>query len=84
MEEEEGPTECALMAFSDSEVYNINSCSNSCPALKEYEALKVKYNCQRIEINDVNFSLANHKRGLGVLEEQLTFIDRMNQTLLRI
>ena len=60
-------------AFSDFEVYNINSCSNSCPALKEHEAFKVKYDSQIIELNNVNFSLENHKRGLGVLEEQLAF-----------
>ncbi|GKB95470.1 hypothetical protein Tco_0981607 [Tanacetum coccineum] len=70
-DEEEAPAEMALMAFSDSEVLSAKSCSKTCTALKEYEALKKHYDEQRIELNQTNYNLSNHKRGLAILEEQI-------------
>ncbi|GJX15384.1 putative ribonuclease H-like domain-containing protein [Tanacetum coccineum] len=61
----------ALMAFSDSEVLNDKSCSNTC--LKNYETLKTQYDNLRIEFNKSEFDLANYKRGLASVEEQLVF-----------
>ncbi|GJU14170.1 putative ribonuclease H-like domain-containing protein [Tanacetum coccineum] len=71
MAEEEAPTNMALMAFSDSEVYNNKTCSNTC--LKSYETLKTQYDNLRIELNKSEFDLANYKRGLASVEEQLVF-----------
>ncbi|GJY32846.1 putative ribonuclease H-like domain-containing protein [Tanacetum coccineum] len=59
----------ALMAFSDSEV--LKTCSNSC--LKKYETLKNQYDTLRVEYNKTEFDLANYKRGLASIEEQLAF-----------
>ncbi|GJS21195.1 ribonuclease H-like domain-containing protein [Tanacetum coccineum] len=69
--DEELPTNMALMAFSDSEVQNNKSCSNSC--LKNYETLKSQYDNLRIELNKSEFDLATYKRGLASVEEQLVF-----------
>ncbi|GJT10964.1 putative ribonuclease H-like domain-containing protein [Tanacetum coccineum] len=71
MAEEEVPTNMALMAFSDSEVYNNKTCSNTC--LKSFETLKTQYNNLRIELNKSEFNLANYKKGLASVEEQLVF-----------
>ncbi|GJT48964.1 ribonuclease H-like domain-containing protein [Tanacetum coccineum] len=71
MAEEEVPTNMALMALSDSEVYNMKTCSNTC--LKSYETLKSRYDNLRIELNKSKFDLANYKRGLASVEEQLVF-----------
>ncbi|GJY38503.1 ribonuclease H-like domain-containing protein [Tanacetum coccineum] len=71
MAEEEVPTNMALMAFSDSEVYNDKTCSNTC--LKSYETLKTQYDNLRIELNKFEFDLATYKRGLASVEEQLVF-----------
>lgn len=60
------------MAFSDSKVY-VNGCSKSCSPLKELETLKAKYDSQTVELNDTHYNLQNHKRGLAVIEEQLSF-----------
>ena len=73
MAEEEAPTNMALMAFSDFKVYTDNACSKSCVALKSYESLKKHYDDLRIELNQTEFNLANYKRGLAVVEEQLVF-----------
>jgi hypothetical protein len=64
-------TEHALMAFSDTEVHIDNACSKTCKALKEYENLKTQYDAQMLELHHTNYNLANHKRGLGVVETQL-------------
>ena len=64
-------TELGLMAFSDSEVHINNACSKTCKALKDYEKLKDQYDEQLLELNQTNYNLANHKRGLVVLEAQL-------------
>ncbi|GJT93907.1 ribonuclease H-like domain-containing protein [Tanacetum coccineum] len=69
MEDEELPTNMALMAFSDSEV--LKTCSNSC--LKKYETLKNQHDTLRVEYNKTEFDLANYKRGLASVEEQLAF-----------
>ncbi|GJY97988.1 ribonuclease H-like domain-containing protein [Tanacetum coccineum] len=71
MAEDEAPTNMALMAFSDSEVYTDKTCSSNC--LKNYEILKKQYDDLRIEINQSEFNLANYKRGLTSVEEQLIF-----------
>ena len=76
-EEEETPdaalvaTEFALMAFSDSEVLNNESCSKSCKAFKECERLSELLESQRTELLASNYNLANHRRGIAVLEKQL-------------
>ncbi|GKE53334.1 hypothetical protein Tco_1488490 [Tanacetum coccineum] len=61
----------ALMAFSDSDVYTDKTCSNTC--LKCFETLKTQYDNLRIELNKSEFDLANYKRGLASVEEQLVF-----------
>ncbi|GJY64234.1 ribonuclease H-like domain-containing protein [Tanacetum coccineum] len=71
MADEEVPTNMALMAFSDSEVLNNKTCSNSC--LKNYETLKNQYDTLKVEFNKSEFDLANYKRGLASVEEQLVF-----------
>ncbi|GJQ94992.1 hypothetical protein Tco_0006131 [Tanacetum coccineum] len=71
MADEEVPTNMALMAFSDSEVLNNKTCSNTC--LKNNETLKTQYDNLRIEFNKSEFDLATYKRGLASVEEQLVF-----------
>ncbi|GKB08925.1 ribonuclease H-like domain-containing protein [Tanacetum coccineum] len=71
MAEEEVTTNMALMAFSDSEVYNDKTCSNTC--LKRFEALKTQLDNLRVEFNKSEFNLATYKRGLASVEEQLVF-----------
>ncbi|GKD59806.1 ribonuclease H-like domain-containing protein, partial [Tanacetum coccineum] len=71
MADEEVPTNMALMAFSDSEVHNDKTCSNTC--LKSFETLKTQYDNLRIEFNKSEFDLATYKRGLASVEEQLVF-----------
>ncbi|GJV67039.1 hypothetical protein Tco_1482548 [Tanacetum coccineum] len=64
-------TNMALMAFSDSEVHNDKTCSKTC--LKIFETLKIQLDNLRIEFNKSEFNLANYKRGLASVEEQLVF-----------
>ncbi|GJR09668.1 zf-CCHC domain-containing protein, partial [Tanacetum coccineum] len=71
MANEEVPTNLALMAFSDSEVYNHKTCSDTC--LKSYETLKSQYDILRVELNKFEFDLATYKRGIASVEEQLVF-----------
>ncbi|GJX98656.1 putative ribonuclease H-like domain-containing protein [Tanacetum coccineum] len=71
MTEEKTPTNFALMAFSDSEVHNNKTCTKTC--LKSFEDLKSQYDNLRIELNKSEFDLANYKRGLASVEEQLVF-----------
>ncbi|GJR80975.1 putative ribonuclease H-like domain-containing protein [Tanacetum coccineum] len=61
----------ALMAFSDSEVYNDKTCSNTC--LKSFEALKTQLDNLRVEFSISEFNLATYKRGLASVKEQLVF-----------
>ncbi|GJR57370.1 putative ribonuclease H-like domain-containing protein [Tanacetum coccineum] len=69
--DDEVPTNMALMAFSDSEVYNDKTCSNTC--LKSFETLKTQLDDLRIELNKSEFNLATYKRGLTSVEEKLVF-----------
>ncbi|GJW80003.1 hypothetical protein Tco_0143978 [Tanacetum coccineum] len=61
MAEEEVTTNMALMDFSDSEVYNDKTCSNTC--LKSFETLKTQLDNLRVEFNKSEFNLATYKRG---------------------
>nr|GEV17208.1 copia protein [Tanacetum cinerariifolium] len=71
MTDNEFPTNMALMDFSDSEVHNSKTCSNTC--LKNFKTLKNQYDNLRIELNKSEFDLANYKRALASVEEQLVF-----------
>ncbi|GJS37544.1 hypothetical protein Tco_0535926 [Tanacetum coccineum] len=71
MEDDEVPTNMALMAFSDSKVHNDKTCSKTC--LKSFETLKTQLDDLRIEFNKSEFNLATYKRGLASVEEQLVF-----------
>ncbi|GJW23689.1 hypothetical protein Tco_0034311 [Tanacetum coccineum] len=79
MANEEVPTNLALMAFSDSEVNNHKTCSDTC--LKSYETLKSQYDSLRVEFNKSEFDLATYKRGLASIEEQLVFYKK-NEVML--
>nr|GEY80289.1 hypothetical protein [Tanacetum cinerariifolium] len=72
MSDDEVPTNMALMAFSDSEVHNSKTCSNTC--LKSFETLKNQYDNLRIEFNKSEFDLTTYKRGLASVEELLGFL----------
>ncbi|GKA34155.1 ribonuclease H-like domain-containing protein, partial [Tanacetum coccineum] len=61
MQDDEVPTNMALMAFLDSEVHNDKTCSKTC--LKSFETLKTQLDDLRIEFNKSEFNLANSKRG---------------------
>ncbi|GJV00049.1 putative ribonuclease H-like domain-containing protein [Tanacetum coccineum] len=52
-------------------VLNDKTCSNSC--LKNYETLKNQHDNLRVELNKSSYDLANYKRGLASVEEQLVF-----------
>ncbi|GJS74732.1 ribonuclease H-like domain-containing protein [Tanacetum coccineum] len=71
MADDEVPTNMALMAFLDSEVYNDKTCLKTC--LKSFETLKTQLEDLRIEFNKSEFNLATYKRGLASVEEQLVF-----------
>ncbi|GJU49689.1 ribonuclease H-like domain-containing protein [Tanacetum coccineum] len=71
MADEEVPTNMALMDFSDSEVHNDKTFTNTC--LKSFETLKTQYDNLRIEFNKSEFNLATYKRGLASVKEQLVF-----------
>nr|GEV16090.1 putative ribonuclease H-like domain-containing protein [Tanacetum cinerariifolium] len=62
MADDEVPTNMALISFSNSEVHNSKTCSNTC--LKSFETLKTQYDNLRIEFNKSEFDLATYKRGL--------------------
>ncbi|GJV24570.1 ribonuclease H-like domain-containing protein, partial [Tanacetum coccineum] len=71
MADAEVPTNLALMAFSDLEVHNNKTCSNTC--LKSFETLKTQLDNLRVEFNKSEFNLATYKRGLASVGEQLVF-----------
>ncbi|GJX70965.1 putative ribonuclease H-like domain-containing protein [Tanacetum coccineum] len=71
MAEEEVTRNMVLMAFSDFEVYNDKTCSNTC--LKSFEALKIELDNLRVEFNKSEFNLATYKKGLASVKEQLVF-----------
>ncbi|GJV45115.1 hypothetical protein Tco_1429651 [Tanacetum coccineum] len=68
----------ALMAFSDSEVYNDKSCSKTC--LSNYETLKKQCDDLIVKLNDTEFKASTYKRGLATIEEQLVTF-RNNEVL---
>ncbi|GJW42480.1 putative ribonuclease H-like domain-containing protein [Tanacetum coccineum] len=59
----------ALMAFSDSKVYNDKTCSKTC--LKNYETLKKQCDDLIVKLNQTEFIAATYKRGLATVKEQL-------------
>ncbi|GKB77748.1 putative ribonuclease H-like domain-containing protein [Tanacetum coccineum] len=65
MAEEQVQTNMALIAFSDSEVYNDKTC------LKNYETLKKQCDDLIVKLNETEFTTATYKRGLATVEEQL-------------
>ncbi|GJW88394.1 ribonuclease H-like domain-containing protein [Tanacetum coccineum] len=69
MAEEQVQKNMALMAFSDSEVYNDKTCSTTC--LKNYETLKKQCDDLIVKLNQIEFTATTYKRGLATLEEQL-------------
>ncbi|GJY06648.1 putative ribonuclease H-like domain-containing protein, partial [Tanacetum coccineum] len=69
MAEEQVQTNMALMAFSDSEVYNDKTCSKTC--LKNYETLKKQCDDLIVKLNQTEFIAATYKRGLAIVEQQL-------------
>nr|GEU91197.1 ribonuclease H-like domain-containing protein [Tanacetum cinerariifolium] len=79
MADDEAPTNMAFMALSGSEVYTDNTCSKTC--LKNYATLKTQYDELRVEFNKSNCHLADYKRGLASVEEQLVHY-QINESLL--
>nr|GEU91638.1 hypothetical protein [Tanacetum cinerariifolium] len=69
MAEEQVQTNIALMAFSNSEVYNDESCTKTC--LKNYETLKKQCDDLIVKLNQIEFTATTYKRGLATVEEQL-------------
>ncbi|GJT29515.1 hypothetical protein Tco_0909790 [Tanacetum coccineum] len=78
MAEEQVQTNMALMAFSDSEVYNDKTCTKTC--LKNYETLKKQCDDLIVKLNQTKFTAATYKRGLATIEEQLVTY-RKNEVL---
>ncbi|GJX10188.1 hypothetical protein Tco_0200047, partial [Tanacetum coccineum] len=68
----------ALIAFSDSEVYNDKTCSKNC--LKNYETLKKQCDDLIVKLNETEFKAATYKRGLATVEDQLVTF-RKNEVL---
>ncbi|GKF09893.1 retrovirus-related pol polyprotein from transposon TNT 1-94 [Tanacetum coccineum] len=69
MAEEQVQTNMALMAFSDSEVYNDKTCSKTC--VKNYETLNKQCDDLIVKLNQTEFTAASYKKGLTTIEEQL-------------
>ncbi|GJV10094.1 hypothetical protein Tco_1351635 [Tanacetum coccineum] len=69
MAEEQVQTNMALMAFSDSEVYNDKTCSKTC--LEKYETLKKQCDDLIVKLNQTEFTATTFKRGLATVKEQL-------------
>ncbi|GKD45216.1 putative ribonuclease H-like domain-containing protein [Tanacetum coccineum] len=59
MAEEQVQTNMALMAFSNSEVYNDKTCSKTC--LKNYETLKKQCDDLIVKLNQTEFMVATYK-----------------------
>ncbi|GJZ32944.1 putative ribonuclease H-like domain-containing protein [Tanacetum coccineum] len=72
---EQVQTNMALMAFSDSKVYNDKTCSKS--YLKNYETLKKQCDDLIVKLNQTEFIAATYKRGLATVEEQLITYRKM-------
>ncbi|GJX08289.1 putative ribonuclease H-like domain-containing protein [Tanacetum coccineum] len=78
MEEEQVQTNMALMAFSNSKVYNDKTYTKTC--LKNYETLKKQCNDLIVKLNQTEFTAATYKRGLVITEDQfITY--RKNEVL---
>ncbi|GJX49436.1 hypothetical protein Tco_0276281 [Tanacetum coccineum] len=60
MAEEQVQTNMALMAFSDSEVYNDKTCTKTC--LKNYETLKKQCDDLIVKLNQTEFTATTYKR----------------------
>ncbi|GJY69278.1 hypothetical protein Tco_0472260 [Tanacetum coccineum] len=69
MAEEQVQTNMALMAFSNSEVYNDKTCTKTC--LKNYETLKKQCDDLIVKLNQTEFTAATYIRGLEILDDQL-------------
>ncbi|GJW83818.1 putative ribonuclease H-like domain-containing protein, partial [Tanacetum coccineum] len=69
MAEEQVQKNMALMACSDSEVYNDKNCSKT--YLENYETLKKQCDDLIVKLNQTEFTAATYKRGLATVEEQL-------------
>ncbi|GJT89389.1 hypothetical protein Tco_1071106 [Tanacetum coccineum] len=69
MAEEQVQTNMALMAFSDSEVYNDKTCTKT--YLKNYETLKKQCDDLIVKLNQTKFIAGTYKRGLATVEDQL-------------
>ncbi|GKA69691.1 putative ribonuclease H-like domain-containing protein [Tanacetum coccineum] len=69
MAEEQVQINMALMAFSDSEVYNDKTCSKT--YLKNYETLKKHCDDLIVKLNQTKFTASTYKRGLVTVKEQL-------------
>ncbi|GKA40031.1 hypothetical protein Tco_0732624 [Tanacetum coccineum] len=78
MAEEQVQTNMALMAFSDSEVYNDKTCTKTC--LKNYETLKKQCDDLIVKLNETEFKASTYKIGLATVEEQLVTF-RKNEVL---
>ncbi|GKB48228.1 ribonuclease H-like domain-containing protein [Tanacetum coccineum] len=74
MAEEQVQTNMALMAFSDSEVYNDKTCSKTC--LKNYETLKKQCDDLIVKLNQTEFTAATYKRGLATVEYALEMLKK--------
>ncbi|GKA78347.1 putative ribonuclease H-like domain-containing protein [Tanacetum coccineum] len=74
-------TNLALMAFSDSEVYNDKTCSKT--YLKNYETLKKQCDDLIVKLNQTEFTAATYKKGLETVEENLSLIER-NEVLFSV
>ncbi|GJY68532.1 hypothetical protein Tco_0471514 [Tanacetum coccineum] len=68
---DEVPTNMALMDFLDFDVHNDKTFSKT--YLKSFETLKTQLDDLIIEFNKSEFNLANYKRGLASVKEQLVF-----------
>nr|GEW45482.1 hypothetical protein [Tanacetum cinerariifolium] len=79
MTDDEAPTNMAFMALLESELYTDNTCSKTC--LKNYATLKTQYDELKVEFNKSKCNLANYKRGLASVEEQLVHY-QTNKSLL--
>nr|GEY33629.1 retrovirus-related Pol polyprotein from transposon TNT 1-94 [Tanacetum cinerariifolium] len=77
MADDEVPTNMALMAFSDSEVQNSKTCSNT--FLKSFKTLKTQYDNLRIEFNKSEFDLATYKRGYGPKDSKSVCVATSNE-----
>ncbi|GJW12050.1 putative ribonuclease H-like domain-containing protein [Tanacetum coccineum] len=69
MAEEQVQTNMALMAFSDSKVYNDKTCSKTC--LENFETIKKQCDDLIVKLNQTEFTANTYKRGLATLEEHL-------------